>query len=163
MTTLNEDFSLCARCGGQCCLTRPGIEAPDRFLARGDMATDLRETLISGNWVLEEHLGIPYEPGTISPDPNLIIRYPRPATLQERQHPGFAPLPESGPCVFLTASGCQLPFEQRPRLCRELVPDVCFECESPWGRREAALAWLPWQEILTVALNGLLQTERTAR
>jgi len=163
MKTSKEDFQLCARCGGHCCLTRPGIEAPDRFQSSGDMTASLREALSSGNWVLEEHLGIPYEPGTTSPDPALVIRYPRPATLQERQHPGFSPLPESGPCVFLAESGCQLPFEQRPRLCRELVPDICFECESPWGRREAALAWLPWQGTLSAALDRLLNPARTAR
>jgi hypothetical protein len=30
-------------------------------------------------------------------------------------------------------------------MCRALVPTPGFECEGDWGRREAALAWLPHQ------------------
>lgn len=163
MTTSNEDIQLCARCGGQCCLTRPGIEAPERFLSNGDLTAALLTALTSGNWVLEEHRGIPYEPGLTAPDPERLIRYPRPATVHERQQPGFSPLPESGPCVFLMDTGCQLLFAERPRLCRELIPDVCFECESPWGRRQAALAWLPWQDQVQAVLAGLSSTAKADR
>lgn len=163
MTTSNEDMLICARCGGQCCLTRPGIEAPERFLRDGsDLASSLAASLASGKWVLEEHWGIPYEPGTESPDPDRLIRYPRPATVHEFKQPGFAPASDSGACVFLSAKGCELPFEERPRLCRELLPDVCFECESPWGRREAALEWLPWQEQVAAAISCLIDPARRA-
>lgn len=161
MTTSNEDIQLCARCGGQCCLTKPGIEAPERFNTTGDLAAALRDALASGNWVLEEHRGIPYRPGETAPDPDRLIYYPRPATLAERHQPGITPLPGSGICVFLTDSGCRLPFAERPRLCRELVPDVCFECESPWGRREAALAWLPWQDQVTAVRARLTPLDRS--
>jgi Fe-S-cluster containining protein len=161
MSTSNEDIQLCARCGGQCCLTKPGIEAPERFNASGDLAAALHDALASGNWVLEEHLGIPYQTESASPDPDRLIYYPRPATLAEQQQSAITPLPGSGVCVFLTDNGCQLAFAERPRLCRELVPDVCFECESPWGRREAALAWLPWQDHVTVARARLTTTGRT--
>ena len=102
MSTSNEDIQLCARCGGQCCLTKPGIEAPERFNATGDLTAALRDALASGNWVLEEHRGIPYGPGETAPDPDRLIYYPRPATLAERQQPGITPLPGSGVCVFLT-------------------------------------------------------------
>ena len=152
---------LCARCGGQCCQTRPGIEEPERFLGNtGDLTQALAASLASGKWVLEEHWGIPYDPGTESPDPDRLIRYPRPATVFESSQPGFTPVPDSGACAFLTSTGCELPFEERPRLCRELQPDVCFECESPWGRREAALAWLPWQEQVTTVLTSLTDSGR---
>lgn len=159
MSNFNEDRQLCARCGGQCCRTKPGIEEPERFLNGNDLTDGLEQALTSSNWVMEEHLGIPYGPGETAPDPDRLIRYPRPATLAEQQQPGISPLPGSGVCVFLTDSGCRLPFAERPRLCRELVPDVCFECESPWGRREAALAWLPWQDQVTDLLARLSQTE----
>jgi hypothetical protein len=163
MITSNEDMQLCARCGGQCCQTKPGIAAPERFVVNGDLVDALTQALASSNWVLEEHLGIPYQTGGVSPDPDRLIRYPRPATLQERDLHSRSALPDSGSCVFLTADGCRLPFAERPRLCQELVPDVCFECESPWGRREAALAWLPWQEQVTEVLASLTPPGRTAR
>lgn len=129
-------------------------------MVNGDLTAGLFESLASGDWVLEEHLGIPYDPGSASPDPDRVIRYPRPATLQEQKQPGVAPLPGSGTCVFLTGNGCRLPFTQRPRLCRELTPDVCFECESPWGRRQAALCWLPWQDQVMTVLDRLASTNR---
>ena len=146
---------LCARCGGQCCQTRPGLEEPEAFLDNGDLAAALASALRSGNWVLEEHIGIPYDSGDCSPDPDRIIRYPRPATLLEQALPGWSPLPDAAPCIFLDSTGCILSFDKRPRLCRELEPDVCFECESPWGRREAALAWLPYQEMVMDTLRQL--------
>lgn len=163
MTTSNEDIQLCARCGGQCCQTKPGIEAPERFVVNGDLSDVLLQALASSNWVLEEHIGIPYQAGGVSPDPARLIYYPRPATLQEREQRRWSALPGSGSCVFLTAEGCRLPFAERPRLCQELVPDVCFECESPWGRRDAALAWLPWQDQVSAVLANLSPAERIAR
>lgn len=128
----------------------------------GSLVDRLREALASNDWVLEHHLGIPYEPGTTSPDPDRLIYYPRPATLQEREQPGYAASPKSGACVFLTPTGCRLSFDERPRLCRELVADVCFECESPWGRRDAALAWLPWQEQVAAVITSLPQPRTDA-
>lgn len=162
MSTSNEDIQLCARCGGQCCHTKPGIAAPEPFIVDGDLTASLTQSLVSHSWVLEEHLGIPYEQGEVSPDPHRVIRYPRPATIQEREQGTWSAQPGSGSCVFVTADGCQLTFNQRPRLCQELVPDVCFECESPWGRREAALAWLPWQEQVTAVLANLTPPGETA-
>ena len=123
----------------------------------------MADALASGDWVLESHLGIPYANGEVSPDPQRIIRYPRPATRIEQANGGRHPLPDHGPCVFLEPDGCRLPFPQRPRLCRELVPDVCFECESPWGRREAALAWLPHQPMVAEALRLLEQDHEADR
>lgn len=162
MTSINEDLSICARCNGQCCRTKPGIEGPERFSAASDPAAALAELLASGRWVLEKHIGIPYQPGVTEPDPDRIICYPRPATVAESLRPGIDPLPETGECVFLEIDGCILAFEQRPRLCRELIPDVCFECESPWGRREAAMAWLPHQQIIEQAVKKLVQLSATS-
>jgi Fe-S-cluster containining protein len=150
--TSNERPDLCAECGGQCCRTRPGIEAPDRFLAAPDPADALATALASGDWVLAEHVGVPWVDG-VEPPPDQrrrLIRYPRPATLAE-QGQGGAPLDQPAPCAFLGSAGCRLPFESRPRMCQALAPSPGFECESGWGRREAALAWLPHQELVDAA------------
>ncbi len=150
----NEHQTLCARCGGQCCRTRPGIEAPERFLALPDPAAALAMLLLHTEWVLETHYGVPYTPGVTAPDPGRIIHYPRPATVGEQSRTG-ADQPSADDCIYLTPTGCSLAFEARPRMCRELVPDSCFECETPWGRREAALAWLPHQDIVLAATAAL--------
>ena len=156
--TNNEHRSICARCGGQCCRTKPGIEAPEGFLALPDPAAALTELLARREWVLETHYGVPYTPGVTAPDPGRIIHYPRPATVGEQGDNG-ADHPSADDCIYLTVTGCSLAFEDRPRMCRELVPDSCFECESPWGRREAALAWLHHQDIIQTATAALVPQE----
>ncbi len=147
----NERRDLCAECGGQCCRSRPGMEAPERFLSAADPILALASALASGEWVLAEHVGVPWVDGVEPPEEERrrVIRYPRPATVHERGR--GAPRDELGPCVFLSEGGCRLSFEERPRACRALVPTSGFECEGDWGRREAALAWLPHQEWVAEA------------
>lgn len=154
----NEHQTLCARCGGQCCRTRPGIEAPERFLALPDPAAALATLLSQTEWVLETHYGVPYTPGVTAPDPDRIIQYPRPATMSE-QGKDSVDITAADDCIYLTPTGCSLAFEARPRMCRELIPDSCFECETPWGRREAALAWLHHQDIIQAATAALVPQE----
>jgi Fe-S-cluster containining protein len=151
----NERLDLCAECGGQCCRTRPGIEAPERFLAGSDPAAALAEALASGDWVLAEHVGVPWERGVEPPEAERrrVIRYPRPATVRERG--GGVPRDDLAACTFLGEAGCRLAFADRPRMCRALVPTPGFECEGDWGRREAALAWLPHQGWVEAAWRAV--------
>ena len=145
----NERLDLCAACGGQCCRSRPGIESPERFLASPDPVRLLALALASGDWVLAEHVGVPWVDG-VEPPPEerrRVIRYPRPATVLEKGR-GGSPRDELAPCTFLGEQGCRLAFADRPRMCRALVPSPGFECEGDWGRREAALAWAPIQGLV---------------
>ncbi len=154
----NERRDLCAECGGQCCRTRPGIEAPERFLAAPDPARLLALALATGDWVLAEHVGVPWVDGVEPPleERRLVIRYPRPATVLEKAA-GRGAQDDLAPCTFLGEGGCRLAFADRPRMCRALVPTPGFECEGDWGRREAALAWRSHQPLVerARALAGL--------
>jgi len=149
----NERPDVCRACGGECCLHRPGIEAPDRFLAAPDPPAALAEALTSGNWVLLEHRGVPYEPGEARDpaDVDRILLYPRPATVAERASRQALRGGESSPCVFLDPEGCRLPFAERPRMCQSLEPSAGDDCECEWDQRAAALAWLPWQGMVAEA------------
>ena len=73
----NERPDLCAACGGACCRTRPGIEAPGRFLATEDPAAALGAALSSREWLLAEHVGVPWVNGVPPPDEDRyrLIRY----------------------------------------------------------------------------------------
>lgn len=156
----NEHKTVCARCGGQCCRTRPGIESPERFMALPDPSAALATLLLQRKWGLETHYGVPYTPGVTAPDPDRIIKYPRPMTVGE-QDPDNKDHSHPDDCIYLTPTGCELSFEDRPRMCRELIPDSAFECETPWGRREAALAWLPYQDIIVAASTKMQPKEGT--
>ncbi len=149
----NERPSVCGPCGGECCRTRPGVEAPDRFLAAPDPPAALAEALASGDWVLLEHHGLPWVDGKPpAPEDALrVVRYPRPATLAERQSGRVFEGAEQSPCVFLADGGCRLPFADRPRMCQSLEPHAAGECQAAWDRRAAALAWAPWQDLVAEA------------
>jgi hypothetical protein len=154
--TTNEDPSICARCGGDCCKTLPGIEWPERFLDSPDPVVTLMNLLLSGDWVLATHYGIPYKPENPPPDEIRFkkIYYPRPATVEES---GKGPLAQDavGSCCLLGTDGCRLEFQERPRLCRELVPEKSGHCSARVNKGDAALAWLPHQHIVLDALRGM--------
>lgn len=151
----NERPDLCGACGGACCRTRPGIEAPGRFLAAQDPVAALATALGTGEWILAEHVGVPWVNGVPPPDEDRyrLIRYPRPATVAERGADGRSATDLPDDCVFLRPGGCALPFVQRPRMCRSLEPAADGDCVASWGRREAALAWLPHQELVATAMR----------
>lgn len=149
---------MCAACGGQCCRGFPGLDGPERFLAAPDPAGALGRALASGDWVLLTHVGVPWVNGVEPPeeDKRRVLRYPRPATLDERASGGVAGDGLStSPCVFLGDAGCTLAFEARPRMCQSLEPSADGECPCEWDRRAAALAWLPWQGLIAEALARL--------
>ncbi|MEI7703515.1 MAG: hypothetical protein WCK73_02845 [Deltaproteobacteria bacterium] len=133
----NERPSLCASCG-ECCRTRPGLEEPARFLAAPDPAAALAAALGSGDWVLTRIAG---------------VRCPRPATVDERASGRVHEGAENSPCVFLGEAGCRLPFDGRPRMCRELEPWAYGDCQVEWDLADASRAWAPLQGLLDAALR----------
>jgi len=135
----SERPDLCAACG-ECCRTRPGVEAPERFLADAHPAAALARALASRDWVLARHVG---------------VACPRPATIAERAGGTVHAGAETSPCVFLEATGCRLTFEDRPRMCRELEPWANGDCEARWDLPEAVRAWAPWQGLIEEALSQL--------
>ena len=133
----NERPDLCAGCG-DCCRTRPGAEGPERFLAEPDPVAALARAFASRDWVLARHVG---------------VAYPRPATVEERATGAVHSGAEHSPCVFLEATGCSLPFPDRPRMCRELEPWANGDCLATWDLPQAAREWGPLQGLLDDALR----------
>ena len=152
----NERPDLCSTCG-ECCRTRPGAEAPDRFLGAADPAGALAGALASGDWVVARHAGMAWEGGEPPPgaDRWRTIRYPRPATVRERGTLVADAGADASPCVYLDPGGCRLPFEGRPRMCRELEPWANGECVAAWDLPQAARAWGPWQGLIDDALRRI--------
>jgi Fe-S-cluster containining protein len=151
-----ERPDLCAACG-ECCRTRPGAEAPERFLSEADPAGALARALSSGDWVLARHVGVAWE-GDPPPDAERwrVVRYPRPATVDERFLGEVRAGPEPSACVFLGPGGCRLPYAGRPRMCRDLEPWANGECRAAWDLPDAARAWAPWQQLIEDALGRVL-------
>jgi hypothetical protein len=132
---------ICKACGGRCCQGMPGIAFPEDF---GLPATEaLKAAFASGQWAIDWWEGDP------RPDQHQYcqVYFVRPAVKGKEgqlRDPSWG-----GACTFLTISGCSLEPEKRPRQCRELEPDMTFKCDSHgYGKREAALAWVPYYDIL---------------
>lgn len=153
----NQRPDRCRACGGACCQTRPGLEAPDRFLAHADPPGALAAALASGEWVLARHVGVPWVDGVPPPDAERWreLSLPRPATAAERAAGAWRAGDQVSPCVFLGADGCRLPFAARPRMCQALEPSAGEECASAWDQLDAARAWAPWQPLVAEALARL--------
>ena len=153
----NENPLLCSACQGECCRTKPGIEAPERFLATDDPAGAVYQALASGMWVLERHMGLPVTAETVQFADRMdrITYYPRPATRAEHAKGSTMAEIGSGECIFLEENGCRLIFDDRPRMCRALEPESSCECKSSWTRPDAALAWFPWQGLIEKALRKI--------
>lgn len=56
-----------------------------------------------------------------------------------------------GICVHLAAGGCRLPFQVRPRGCRDLQPVAGSDCLGDYSMQAAVIAWLPYERTITAA------------
>lgn len=58
-----------------------------------------------------------------------------------------------GVCTILTDNGCPLSFEYRPRGARELVPNEYNGCIVGYSKRQCAIDWSPFNDILDVVYD----------
>lgn len=144
-----ENLAICAECGGKCCKRMPGIVLPD------DIGEPLKEKvmtlLLTGKYAIDWWDGDPRD----GDDEYSQAYYIRPKTKGHEKkllHPAWG-----GECVFLTDTGCELPFEQRPAECRMLEPVESGECKHHGAtKQEFATIWLEHQEMMENII-GLLK------
>lgn len=150
----NESF--CAQCKGVCCKMYPGTTMPEDWGAPREevMKERLDEAFASGRWTID-WWGTDPRPAESRTNPPELKRayFVRPATIGYegvRYHTD-----SQGRCTFLDdAVGCTLTEDERPTQCRMLVPaakfpDECGYQGKPYSKYDCAVAWLPYQHILT--------------
>jgi hypothetical protein len=151
-----EDRSACTACGGRCCKSVPGsvhpaeVGLPGKGGYTGRAAQLIRKRLLSGNYVVDWWEGDPEEGGSL--DVCYYLRARAKSDPPDSLHNGSW----GGECVLFTeGKGCALDFEQRPAQCRSLVPaphdypNRCFQHEQEYTKRGIALAWRPYQQLLS--------------
>lgn len=139
-----ENTAICAQCGGKCCQRLPGSCAPE------DFAEPLFDSLIgvfsSGKYAIDWWEGDPRYDAPDYGDSDYIDKgyYVRPAVagVTDLFDPSWG-----GSCTFLTHRGCALPLKKRPYECRMLEPSK-NSCLSHTSKREMALAWLPYHDVI---------------
>ena len=139
--------ALCSKCKGACCKKCPGAAFPSDF--KEPLLDSLVEAFRSGKWCVDQSAG-------------RNQRFVRPALAG-----GYHPVDPSweGRCVFLTADGCKLPWEDRPTVCRRLEParantsvtvaySLCrYHGETRESLLDSAAAWRPFRDVIAQALE----------
>jgi len=135
----------CTACGGKCCQKSAGGYDPD------DLAPVTTESLArrftDGIYAIDWWEG-DVRPGKESWSTSMFIR-PAHRGVTALRDPSWG-----GICVHWNAAkGCCFEWQHRPRNCRELVPSENYPdgCHGPFGKEEAALAWVPYQDVIVEA------------
>ncbi len=135
----------CAKCRGRCCESYSGAAFPEDF---GEpLLENLSKALRSGHWAIDWWEGDPSGHDENREDVLgccYFIR-PRHKSVTRLRDPSWG-----GECIYLTPTGCVLPFDRRPHGCRYLEPGP--RCVAHDGAKQgAALAWLRYQDIILQA------------
>jgi len=139
---MTENQEICKLCGGQCCKTISGTYIPDDFesVTIETMMHLLHENKTSIDWWegdLRENVSEEDEV-----DQTYFLR-PR--------HVGAHIIDPAwtGICIFLTDTGCELEYKDRPFNCRDTIPIPAFECTGTKSKVDLIKKWIPYQNILT--------------
>jgi hypothetical protein len=105
----NENFDLCEKCNGRCCKTCSGIYRLSDFGGCTENKIKNIEEMLHRkqlviDWWEDEERKYFLRP------PHLNSTYPRDPTW-------------GGTCIYLGPKGCSKKFEERPYICRSLVPN----------------------------------------
>jgi len=136
-----QPTSKCAECGGECCKEMPGSVVPQDL--GKDVRSRAKEMLESGDYQLD------WWEGDVTGGERDRSLYMRPSVVGNRdlQYGSWG----NDPCVFLTATGCRLPFEDRPHGCRMLEPTangcICHSGHTS-DKENAAIQWYPLNDML---------------
>lgn len=131
----NENKQICSKCGGKCCKSYAGAYHPSDFgenlnieyiekllTKRNDISIDCFENPSDGN-----KYGYFLRPRHVGGD--------------------IVDMSWGAPCIHLTETGCELPFDERPYGCRKLDPKNCSET----NKEENYLWWKKyWKELDTL-------------
>ena len=133
-----QNESACTTCQGLCCKAMPGIVYPKDI--DGELSDNIMTMLYSGLYAIDWYEGNP------------AMYYLRPAIKGDGRvySPSWG-----GECIFLSTSGCDLQFSDRPRGCRMLGPKPGnISCDAHGHtKKHGAEAWVPFSKILRSAAN----------
>lgn len=152
-----ENHNVCAKCGGRCCKRCGCACSPEDFdndyrkienaLMTGKYSIDLvRDSQNPTNSFIFEGLRV-----TLNRD--YLMKYSRVGLIVRTANKGF-PVVDlihhkgDAPCIFLTAQGCSLKYEERPRYARLLAPYAPGICMPMYDTMDIVKEWRPHQEFL---------------
>lgn len=145
----NENASVCAPCGGQCCQGMPGIYHPDDLFSNmsdEQIKNKMISMLEDGSVVLTDN-----EISDARGKYSLRVESLTPRAGRRNMKIWYQPF-NYGQCINLGETGCKLSSEDRPRECRALVPSLegPSKCrpEPGFDREDLLEEWTIYKEII---------------
>lgn len=149
LVVLNES-SECAGCG-RCCSQMPGLTWPEDWgTNREQIAAAIIDALESGWYCFDCWDGDVFPNSSL--DRILMVR-PQVRGMNRLFDPSWG-----GPCSMLGPTGCELSFESRPFICRDLTPHSkkCFsQTGKGMDKTWSAKAWRPYAGMTECILAEL--------
>jgi hypothetical protein len=147
---------VCAQCKGKCCSYYPGMTSPEDWGAPDQdlMRERITQAVASGKYDFDSWYGDPTGKSEEDGDVWMV----RPAS--QRQPLGQLDRMGYERCKMLGQAGCELPYQQRPRQCRDLDPKAGGEgCGDQYSKKQAAIDWMPYQQLLHQIIYGTNESE----
>lgn len=162
--TVHIDTETCSKCDGDCCKHYPGIYHPK------DLSPELEKNVLTG--LLKKEMSVDWWDGVLKGKVDRIFvrpsidyskgPFPKDFEPDLIQDPTFG-----GHCSFFReGEGCKLSPEKRPKQCRLLKPKTSDsgKCVSTGPKKKAlALAWSPFESIVTESVDLAYKTRKAAR
>lgn len=163
---VNVDTEACSKCGGKCCKRHPGIYHPE------DLAPSMEKSILTG--LLKREISVDCWDQELEGQSGREFIRP---SINYSESPVYKDFPEEdinrdlivdytwgGRCSLLTPTGCKLPPEKRPIQCRLVEPGSVTKCKntSP-SKQQLALAWSPFESIITESVDLAYKTREAAR
>lgn len=143
-----ENPEVCEECGGRCCLRAPCHWSPKDFneLTFQAMKKILEEkqyisiVRFSGD-IAESCLREFKHQGRYFYILRTRTRSTKIATVSSKKKKG-------DPCILLTSNGCSIPFKERARGARELIPMKEQKCIHLYDMDDCVYEWKDYQDVL---------------
>jgi len=137
---------LCVQCNGACCRRLPGAFFPDDL---GDITVEgVVAFVLSGRACFDSWDGDPRD----DKDELAEAYFLRPRAVNAR-HKVVDRSWGGDVCVHLSDSGCMLSRDEMPTACKALEPGKVRCVDHSGGKNEAAIAWLPYRDMLEMAVD----------
>ena len=136
-----ENTEICKLCGGRCCKLISGIYSPDDFKS---ITVDTMMQLFHKN-----KTSIDWWEGDLRK--NIMEEDEADRTYFLRPRHVDAPIIDpawNGICIFLTDTGRELDYKNRPFNCRDVIPIPAYECTGTISKTDLIKEWIPYQDIL---------------
>ena len=135
-----QNYNVCRSCMGQCCKIISCPYSPDDFesMQFNYLVNRLRKGDISIALIDKEQ---------VYKDTDCFYLRPR---LRGRPVVDIGFSKRVGTCIHLTATGCDLTYEERPTGGRLLIPeaDMKKQCLSDYGPNDVYREWLPFKKVI---------------